>query len=339
LSELLLLFPLTLVALRLFATKATKLGFVDIPNERSIHDRYIPRGAGMVFVAISLLSLLLFHHELFKEHPYTLISIVIVTLGGAIDDRSGLDPIAKFAAIAIATVIIYFDGFRIVDVGRYMGVEVSLSWLSLPFTYFAVAGFTNAMNLIDGLDGLCASIAISIFSLFALVGYIYDDTFILLISLTFLTVLLAFLVYNWYPASLFMGDSGSLSLGFVISIVSIKALEYLPAPTILYIGALPILDTFFVIVRRKSNGIGAMTPDRCHLHHIMYRVTGSETLTVGILLGIQTLFFIPAYFLHNLDNQIYALLLFFILFYLIYRVGILMIESFEIECFSEKRKI
>jgi UDP-GlcNAc:undecaprenyl-phosphate GlcNAc-1-phosphate transferase len=139
----------------------------------------------------------------------------------------------------------------------------------LPFTVFAVTGFTNALNLIDGLDGLAASISIVILFAFFVVGYQNNDLFITVVALFFITTLLAFLLFNWYPATIFMGDSGSLTLGFVISVLAIKSLNYLPAISILFIAALPIFDTVIVMVRRRRNGVSMFSADRCHMHHII----------------------------------------------------------------------
>ena len=337
-SELLFAISITAIALKLFAIFSDRFGLVDIPNDRSFHTKAVPRGAGMVFGTIALIVSGYLYPKIYSQMSYVISSIVIVIFVGILDDRYRLSPKVKFLAIAVSSMILYFNGLKIDYVGTYMHEDIYLSWLSLPFTYFAVAGFTNAMNLIDGLDGLCATIAIGIFSLYVVIGYKYDDPFIMFISLGFIATLIAFLLYNWYPASLFMGDSGSLSLGFAISVISIKALEYLPAPTILYIGAIPILDTFFVIARRKSDGLGAMTPDRCHLHHILHKFTRSVPLTVTILLAIQIVFFAIAYFVHKLENQIYALILFLVLFRLIYESGIFLIKKSKKECFSEQRR-
>ena len=109
--------------------------------------------------------------------------------------------------------------------------------------------------------------------------------------MAFIVSLLAFLVFNWHPASIFMGDSGSLTLGFVISILAVKSLAYLPTISILFITAIPLFDTLIVMIRRKLNGRSAFTADRCHIHHILRHFFAEDTRKTVIFLGVFQLIY------------------------------------------------
>jgi UDP-GlcNAc:undecaprenyl-phosphate GlcNAc-1-phosphate transferase len=214
---------------------------------------------------------------------------------GLLDDHRDTQPKTKFIVIIIATVFLYFDGLCINNIGYFFGINISLSWFALPFTMFAVSGFTNALNLIDGLDGLAASISMIILGSFFAIGYMHNDLFMMVLSSSFLVSVWAFLFYNWYPASIFMGDSGSLTLGFVISILAIKSLDYISAVSILFIAAIPILDTVIVMTRRKLEGGSAFDADAYHMHHLLKNFfKGSTQKTVLFLATLQLLYSLAA---------------------------------------------
>jgi len=198
-------------------------------------------------------------------------------------------------------------------------VYINLRWLALPFTVFAIVGFTNALNLIDGLDGLAATISIVILGTFFTVGVLNDDFFMMLLSMAFISALLAFLLFNWHPASIFMGDSGSLTLGFVISILAIKSLAYLPTVSILFITAIPIFDTLIVMIRRKLNGRSAFSADRCHLHHILRHFFAEDTPKTVLFLGVfQLIYSLTGLQLDKSIDEGYLLLQFLLNIVLIY---------------------
>jgi len=326
-------FLLALVFIYLIKQFAPKLGLIDIPNERSIHVTHTPRGAGIGFFPAVLLSIALFQRELFLDYPWTFIAIFFVFVIGVLDDRYDTSPHTKFIVFIIATVFLSFDGLLIDNVGTYFGVPITLGWFALPFTMFAVSGFTNAMNLIDGIDGLAATVGIIILGAFLIVGYRYEDMFIMTLSLFFIAALSAFLVFNWHPASIFMGDSGSLTLGFTISVLAIKSLAYLPTVSILFIAALPIFDTLIVMTRRKRRGRSMFSPDRCHMHHIIRHFFREDTRKTVIFFGLlQTVYSITGLLENKQMDEGYLIVLFLLNTLLLYMVLGAMIKRQKREC-------
>ncbi len=266
-------FIASFIALKLFITFSNQLGIIDIPNERSVHIKAIPSGSGIaIFLSVFFILVFTYSNE-YQHYSLSIIGVLLVFLLGVYDDLRGAVPLYKVIIIAVGTLFLCLDGLMITNLGTYFGYPlIMLSWLSVPFTIIAVVGFTNALNLIDGLDGLAASISIVIFSSFWFVGSQNNDQFLLLTSPIIISALVVFLVFNWNPAKLFMGDSGSLTLGFVISIMSIKSINYIEPVIILYLLAIPIIDTIVVMIRRKRSKRPIFFADKQHIHHIFFNI-------------------------------------------------------------------
>lgn len=320
LLEFISVFALSALLIYVVREHAEKWGMTDIPNDRSTHVHHTVRGAGIGFYLATVIVLALFSHEMVLSHLWTFVAIFLVFFVGVLDDYNDTSPNTKFFIIILSTVFLYFDGIVISDLGTFFGVELSLGWFALPFTIFAVTGFTNALNLIDGLDGLAGTISIVILLGFFTVGYQYDDLFMMYLSGFFIAALSAFLIYNWHPASIFMGDSGSLTLGFIISLLAIRSLEYLPTISILFVAAIPILDTLIVMIRRKRNGRSMFSADRCHIHHILRHFFAEDTPKTVFFLGVfQAVYTFTGLQLVKDTDEGYLLMLFtlnVIIFYL-----------------------
>lgn len=313
------LFFITAFCIHYFIKLAPKLSLVDIPNDRSSHKVHTPRGAGIVFGFTFIAGLCLFNFDMVGDYKLTALAFILVYITGIFDDVYNIKSKTKFIFIILATLLIYSEGFQITSIGHYFGYEIALGFLSLPFTIFAVVGFTNAINLTDGLDGLASSISIMILSTLLYVGYINNDEFLIYGPALLISVLLAFLVFNWNPAKVFMGDSGSLILGFIISIFSIKALNYIDPISILFLGGMPLLDTLVVIRRRLQRKISPFTADKNHLHHILYKAKRNKKFTVSMLVCLQAAFSLMFLQLMHADAVI-SLALFTLLFIIFYNL-------------------
>ena len=313
---LIIIFITTLVSVFLLIKFSDKLGLIDVPNERSMHDKIVPRGAGLAFVSSVFITLLVFDFTYLMKYYYVYLAIAIVFIAGIWDDYQDISPKIKFIFIFFSSVLLYMNDIAIFNLGTYFGYELILpSWFVFPFTFFAIAGYTNALNLMDGLDGLASSISIVMFIAFLAIGLEHKDELLITLSSFFIVTLLAFLLFNWNPAKIFMGDSGSLALGMVIVILSIKALEYITPASVLFIIALPILDTFIVMTRRIQRGISPFKADKNHMHHFLYNVKGDVKYTVMILVMMQMVFSIIGYQV-SLANNLISLVLFSLLFYI-----------------------
>ncbi len=308
------IFFITLIGIYFFMKYAGKLGFTDIPNKRSMHKNNIVSGAGIVFVLTPILLLLIFHMEHIFKYYYVYAAILVVLTVGILDDIKNISPKIKFMFIFFATVLLYINDYAIFSVGTYLGIEITLyTWVAFLFTFFALAGYTNALNLMDGLDGLAASISIVILATFFTIGWQHNDELLILLSSSFIISLMAFLVFNWNPAKVFMGDSGSLTLGIVIVILTIQSVQYITPASVLFIIAIPLLDTFIVMTRRFQRGGSLFKADKNHMHHLLYSVKKDIKYTVIILTMMQIVFSIIGYQVSQ-SNDLISLILFGLLF-------------------------
>lgn len=268
---------------------AKKIGAIDAPNSRKMHSAPIPRMGGIsVFISllIGITSLYimqpsaLFYTWISGWYGISLFTTLLCVLAiGIVDDIRSLTPLEKVGGQLILALIAYFSGFGI-SIGNTMGI------LDLPFTLIWIIGVTNALNLIDGLDGLASGVAIIASATIALISCLHGDTATSIISVMLIGSLIGFLKYNFNPAKIFLGDSGSLFLGFLLSILSLKS--YTKTQTgfailipVLILG-LPIMDTFLSMIRRVLNSFlpenagkrkisdilkSMFRPDRGHIHH------------------------------------------------------------------------
>jgi len=317
----LLLSVLAYILLRIFIPNAKKFGLIDVPNERSAHTEPIARGAGIIFAFTFLLGVFFFYYLHFS-HPkyiYTYISLLIIYATGAYDDFYGISSKKKFLFITIAAIIAYYDGFAIHSIGNYFGYELKLGYFALPFTIFAIVGVTNAINLTDGLDGLAASISIVILLGLLYIGIKHNDYLLTALPMLVIGPLLVFLYFNWQPAKVFMGDSGSLFLGFSIILPIIYALKYVNPVSTLFLVAIPVLDTLIVMRRRQQRKKSLFVADKNHLHHILLSFKKDKLFTVKSLIALQVLFTLIFIQVHDKSDMI-NLVLFSLLFIIFYKL-------------------
>ena len=320
---------LSYLLIKLVIKYANDLKLLDIPNERSHHCNIIPSGAGIGFIGAFFIAILIFELQILIHYWHIFVAILIVFIIGILDDRHDAPPKLKFAVIFAAVLLIWLYDESIYSIGIWFGYDITLGWLTLPFTMFALAGFTNALNLIDGLDGLAASISIVILSFFAFIGYEHNNNLMLTIALFTSASLISFIILNWNPAKVFMGDSGSLSLGFIISLLAVMSIEYIHPIVILYLAAIPILDTLVVMTRRIRRAKSPFSPDKTHIHHILVKFFDNNVKRSVVFLTIlQFLFSSIGYLISDLITinpngtlpllALLSFILMFILFYMIF---------------------
>jgi len=266
------------------------IAILDIPNERSSHTKITPRSGGIAMFCAFITGVLLLdidHSLLF------LLPLSTVFLVGLWDDIKGLSSKIKLLLTALAAIVLFECGFEMLHLGTFGGYEIILSYVAaLLFFAFAVSGFVSAINLIDGLDGLASLVSLAILFPFAYMGYKYADAYLFYATLILMSSILGFFVLNWHPAKIFMGDSGSMFLGFMIATVVVYAIqkEYISAISTLFLAGLPILDTLLVMLRRTIHLQNPLRADKTHIHHLLLRQQQSVPKTVLLLGLIQVIF-------------------------------------------------
>ena len=300
-NELLLLqilaFPVTAALILFFRRHALQLGVVDVPGGRKHHHGEIPlvgglgMFGGLALVALATGSILAGHAAFFAA-----ISLLVIT--GFIDDRSDLPPKIRFVLQAVAALImVYGADIRLDNFGNLFGFgNVTTGPFAVPITVFAVLGVINAINMIDGVDGLAggvALIALLVFAAFAAAGGFLDLTMLLPLA----AVIIGFMVFNlrtpWRSkASVFMGDAGSVLLGFSLAWYAVdlaQARQAFTPITAIWILAIPLMDTTALMVRRVAKGRSPFSADREHLHHILQRAGFTPEQTVVIVYALTLL--------------------------------------------------
>ncbi|ADO58877.1 UDP-phosphate N-acetylglucosaminyl 1-phosphate transferase [Paenibacillus jamilae] len=288
---------------------AVKVGAVDVPNARKVHTRIMPRLGGLgIFLAflLSLLAMLPFVPDgMLSSRDINFIAAfliggTLITLIGALDDRFDLNAKLKFLAqIAVACMVVFAFDIRVDFVNvpfqdAYSSLE---SWISIPLTIFWIVGVTNAINLIDGLDGLAAGVSGIAIGTIAVMSLLMGNYMVAMLCLVLLGSIIGFLFFNFHPAKIFMGDTGSLFLGFslaMLSMLGFKQIAIVSFITPLIIIGVPLSDTFFAIIRRKLQKKPIFSPDKGHLHHCLRELGFSHRQTVLIIYGIAVFFGILA---------------------------------------------
>jgi len=257
------------------------------PEERKVHTQPIPQVGGwaiyLTFLLVVLLTL-----KINQQLLGILLGGSLILILGIIDDLFNLPPKVKLAGQIMASLILLFFGVKISFVTNPLGGMIYLGGWGALVTVLWVVGITNALNLIDGLDGLAAGVSIIAAATFFCLSYLGKPAeTILILSLILMGSSLGFLRYNFSPAQVFMGDSGAMFLGFTLSAIAVMgafksaATLALLAP-ILVLGV-PILDTAFAIVRRLKNGQPAFQADKEHIHHKLLQLGLSQRQTVLLI--------------------------------------------------------
>ena len=271
---------------------APRLGLVDVPTPRKAHARTVPIG-GLALVVGVLGGSVPFLTALGSEWGWSwVIGSLFMAFMGTLDDRHhrGLSAWAKLAGqLGAALIPIAFGSFLIASLDLF-GWEVSLGVLAVPFTLLWIVGITNALNLIDGLDGLaCGQAFIAALALAGLSAQAGGDA-ALVLSSALLGGAFAFLVFNRYPAKLFLGDGGSYFLGFTLALLSVTAISdpregSVPLLVSIVLLGYPIADTLWAIVRRLRAGRSIFQPDAEHFHHRIRDAMRDERKAVWAFYG------------------------------------------------------
>jgi len=263
---------------------ARLLGAVDRPGERRRHGRTVPRLGGLaLFLGVFVPSLAFL--DLNREMRGLLLGAAVATTVGAVDDFRGLTWWEKLGGQVIAASIP--TGFGI-WVHRFnfpvLGVHVLPSWVGVPLTVLGIVAVMNMVNFLDGLDGLAVGVCAISAGTFALIELDLGRANAAILAAIVLGATIGFLRHNFYPARIFMGDSGALLLGFTLAGISVEGLLKTASLVSLFLPlavlAVPIIDTSFVVAKRIKHGLPVYEADRWHLHHRFLNIGYSQTRAV-----------------------------------------------------------
>lgn len=272
---------------------ALDTGKVDIPDGRKVHSEAVPRIGGIAIYTAFLFSLVIYVN-IPSDIRGIIAGSLLLFVTGLVDDLYGMSPRSKFLGqISGCLVTIAVGHLYVHQLGDLFGLGpiVLPLWFAIPFTVFAVVGVVNAINLIDGLDGLAGGVSVIALAAFFYLGYSAGNPQVMVLCAGLLGALLGFLKYNLYPARVFMGDVGSLVVGFILAFVAISLTQtpgspVKPVAPLLILG-LPIIDTVWVFVRRLIKGQSPFAPDLTHIHHQLLGLGLNHHFTVIAIYGIS----------------------------------------------------
>jgi UDP-GlcNAc:undecaprenyl-phosphate GlcNAc-1-phosphate transferase len=306
-----LAFLITFLLMPITIKLAKKFGFIDIPKDaRRVHKKPIPLSGGIAMV-ISVTVLMLRYLPIDKELAMTITASLLIAVSGLIDDKKGLSPKLKLVFQILAGVLLVIGGVRIEFFTNPFDISdalVILNVLSVPVTIFWVCGITNTINLIDGLDGLAAGVSLICAVSMFFITYQMGRTEVSLVCALVAGACLGFLPFNFNPAKIFMGDTGALYLGFMLSYISITGFLKQAALLMIFVPVLimgvPVFDTAFAMVRRKLSGKSMVEADKGHLHHRLLARGLNQRQTVIILYAISAIFGILANLISRFHSRV-----------------------------------
>lgn len=295
-----LVYPSTVIAKR--------LGAVDLPSERRVHKRATTRMGGIAIfggiaitlaIAYALAGAHILPRELQLPPNVNIVGLFVGMLFmfalGCVDDVLQIRALYKFIGQIVAAIIVAASGVMLSEIKLFGGPGFfDLGLMAWPITVFWLVAFANIINLIDGLDGLAAGVCAITYGAFFIISLMNGSSATALIALVSVAVCLAFLRFNFHPAKLFMGDSGSLTLGFLLGIVSllgvmrVATFTSLAVPVI--IAGIPVLDTLSAIVRRRREHVSISVPDKGHIHHSLMRAGFDQRRVVLTIYAICAVF-------------------------------------------------
>lgn len=302
-----LLFPVLIKLL-------TKWELYDSEKEHRIHESFKPSMGGIaIYLGIILALIIALPLKEWIGLKYFFISITLMLIIGIRDDVLGLSPFKKLVGQLLPIIILVVLGQVLINTNIFsFSFGVLPIWISVAITVFVIVLITNSYNLIDGLDGLAGTIGVICLSAFGLWFYLIDSIYLGLIAFCVVGAVLSFLIFNWQPSKIFMGDTGALLIGLILSYFSIEFLNYnsaLPGDhiaryqssigTLICILIIPVFDTSRVVIVRLRNGLSPFKADKNHIHHQFLKLGFSHSKSVLSMASINIFFILLAWLLRN----------------------------------------
>jgi len=285
----------------------TREQIVDRPGEeRRINENIVPRMGGIIIYFMAMISIISFYNDLNSVRYFVIASLVMVSLG-IVDDIIGVNWDKKFLIQTIAAIFLLYFLAPLFKSVLFFGITIPY-----PFHYFLllllIVGSINSINLMDGLDGLVSGFSLLVVCVTFTMGYYYSDTLLMILSISLMGSLIGFLKFNAYPARIFLGDTGSQSLGFFLISAALLTSIGVNKPTLdltfpVILLGVPIVDTLKVMVVRSIRKKNIFLPDKSHMHYILFGMKIRHKVTVFILQGFSFLYAATAiYYVKNSET-------------------------------------
>lgn len=315
-------FIITFLAIPVIMQIAEQKKLYDIPDERKVHTRLVASLGGIgIFAGFLFASLLSIQGYLNPEFQYFFAAALVIFFVGLKDDIMILSATKKFIGqIIAASILIHLGGIRLDSMYGLLGFEQLPEGFSLALSYLTIIVIINSFNLIDGVDGLASSLGILTMIVFGTYFFAIENQAYALLAFAMAGSLVAFIIFNHHPAKIFMGDSGSLMIGLINSILVLKFINVANSPFVAVqipaavavgfaILIVPLLDTLRVFSIRIAKGRSPFTPDRNHVHHLLLDNGLSHAAVTLVCVAINVSFIMMAWFGRSLGPNYLLLIL------------------------------
>lgn len=288
---------LSLILTPLVRKLAFKIGATDKPDARRVNKKEMPTIGGLAIYLAFFISMFFMLPIPFEQVFPIFIGGTLIIVTGIVDDIKELSPKMKLLGIVAAALVIYFyAGIRMDMITLPIIGSFNLGIFSFPVTIIWILAITNAVNLIDGLDGLATGVSIIALTTMGIIGYFFltvASINVPIMIFALVAALIGFLPYNFYPAKIFLGDTGALFLGFMISVMSLQGLKnvtFLSVIIPVVILGVPITDTIYAMLRRYLNNRPISSADKMHLHHRLMSLGLTHRQTVLAIYSLAVIF-------------------------------------------------
>ena len=314
-------FAITFFTIPVIINIAKQKKLFDIPDERKIHTSQIaPLGGVAIFAGVVLSTLVALTFSQATEFQYFIAAALVIFFLGLKDDILVISPLKKLVGqVLAASLIIHKGGIQLKSLHGFLGLQELPEGMGLLLTYFTIIIIINAFNLIDGVDGLAGSLGLMVALIFGSYFFAIGLMPYAILSFSLASALAAFLIFNFQPARIFMGDSGSLLVGMISAILAVKFINVAPGNAVMPLTSspalgfsillIPLLDTLRVFGIRVLNGKSPFYPDRNHIHHILLNKNLSHQSITLIIVCTSLLFVGIAYSALSLGNTGLTILL------------------------------
>lgn len=290
---------------------------VDIPGRRKVHKKITPSMGGVsIFIGFLLAVLIWMDYGQWESIRFVLSSLLIIFLLGIRDDIVPFRATHKLIGQFVAVIIFLFSSIYINSLYGLFGINEIPDWVSYALTGFVIIIITNSFNLIDGLDGLAGSIGMVALTAFGVWFYLAGDSLFSLICFAMMGGILAFLVFNWEPSEIFMGDTGAMMIGMLLAMLVIHFMmvnsTLPPSSPVKYsatIGSavcfiiIPLSDTLRIIILRIMKGKSPFVPDKSHIHHAIMRLGFTHSKTSALLASVNGVFIFAAWIFRDYGDK------------------------------------
>lgn len=310
-------FLISFVTLPVIIKYSLEKNLVDVPDRRKVHRKLTPSMGGVpIFIGFLLAVIIWMDFTHWESIRFVLASLLLVFLLGIRDDIVPFRAMHKLIGQLVAVCIFLFSTIHISSLYGFLGIQEIPAWLGYALTGFVIIVITNSFNLIDGLDGLAGSIGMIALLAFGTWFYMAGETLFSLLCFAMMGGILAFLVFNWEPSEIFMGDTGAMVIGMLLSILVIHFMqvnealtEGSPAKFSATIGTaacfiiIPLCDTLRIIILRVLKGQSPFAPDKSHIHHSIMRLGLTHSRTAAVLASVNGAFIAAAWVLRGYGDK------------------------------------